>query len=396
MITMSLVFMLSACELTVGRQDEHYDNGNGELPVDLTTPRTDALSLSVEDYAGKSFISDGIGEVSLDLCIDGDTARFNESGISFSVRFLGVDTPESTGRVEPWGRAASDFTCDKLENAETIVLQADPNRERFDSTGNRYLGYVWYDGRLLNLELIEMAFSNAIGSIGLIYGVEMYDAWVDTQPTRRHIHGERDPNFDYEAIETLVSIEELVTNTEAYMGRFVTVEGVITRTEGGHPWLQQGDYGIYLYSGFEFTTQLVIGNEVRISRLQLAYWPDQFTGALQLTNFRRTNMTILSRDNVVEPSVISLEELDEDQIGSFIKLENLTLMDSRNGNQFTIRAQDEHGNIVHLRKNSSSNFSFPTGVLTAGKQINISGPVHVFNGQIQVVITRLDDVEILD
>ena len=389
LLSVVLVFLLTACD-TNGTPSN--DNDAGPLP----TPYTDALTLD-EPFEGRSFINDGIGEVELTLCIDGDTARFREitGGEDFSVRFLGIDTPESTSRIEPWGQAATDFVCEKLTNAEQIVLQADPNRERLDNTGNRYLGFVWYDGRLINLEVIEQAFSHS-GAITTQYGVMMYDAWVDVRETGRRIHGELDPDFDYDSIKEHITVQELVESTDLYLGKFITIEGVITRTEGGHPWIQQDGYGVYLYSGFEFTTRLVVGNEIRLTEVQPTFWPNRAEGALQLSNFRRHNLEVLSEGNVVDPMRLDINELTERHIGTLVGFENLTLTSDASGNDFTINAEDENGNTIQIRKNTRSNFSFEPGILTSGTTINITGPITVYRGVLQIVITTRDDVEILD
>ena len=84
------------------------------------------------DYTDRSFMTDGVAQVSLAFAIDGDTAHFYELTDTsktnlIKTRFYGVDTPESTGSVEPWGHAASDFTEDKLNEANkngTIVITA--------------------------------------------------------------------------------------------------------------------------------------------------------------------------------------------------------------------------------------------------------------------------------
>ena len=70
-------------------------------PNDLNTAQTDALKLT-QSFAGKDFIRDGIGEATLRSTTDGDTARFNVSGFNLAVRFLGLNTPESTGKIQPW------------------------------------------------------------------------------------------------------------------------------------------------------------------------------------------------------------------------------------------------------------------------------------------------------
>lgn len=382
-LTILGLFILTACE-----------NGGSSTPTPLNTPLTDSLTLDVP-YEDSSFLNDGIGIVTLDLCIDGDTTRFREGSQSFSVRYLGINTPESTGRIEPWGRASSDFVCEILENAETIVLEADPQRERLDSTGNRYLGYVWVDGRLLNLEIIENAFSRAIGWGTLKYGLTMFEADQATAPTGRHIHGEIDPNYDYDQLDEEVTIAEIVQNPEDYMGRYLTIQGVISRTEGGHPWIQDGDYGIYLYRGFTFTTRLAEGNEVRIQKLQMTYFPSD-SPALQLTNVMQHNIELISTDNVVEPLLLQVDELGLIHVGRLVSFENLTLKQTVSGNDFTLLAEDEQGNEIQIRKNSRSAVSFEEGVLTEGTRINITGPIHNFYGRLQLIITRHDDVELIE
>ena len=57
-------------------------------------------------------------KVSLVNCIDGDTARFNEEGNVYTYRFLGINTPEVKDNPEEYGVEASNYTCNKLKNAD--------------------------------------------------------------------------------------------------------------------------------------------------------------------------------------------------------------------------------------------------------------------------------------
>lgn len=85
--------------------------------------------------------------VKLEKCIDGDTAQFSEIG---KTRFLLIDTPESTTKIEPYGKAASSYTCDLLSKAKTITYEYDGNKkDRY----NRTLAYIFVDGNLIQ-ELI--------------------------------------------------------------------------------------------------------------------------------------------------------------------------------------------------------------------------------------------------
>lgn len=75
--------------------------------------------------------------------VDGDTI-IAQKGDSYRVRFIGVDTPETvhpSGKVEPWGKEASNFTKKSLEG-KTIYLEFDEEEE--DHYG-RKLAYVWME-----------------------------------------------------------------------------------------------------------------------------------------------------------------------------------------------------------------------------------------------------------
>ena len=167
-------------------------------PLHLTINNLDKVKLDV-DYEGKSFIDDGIGEVILVRSVDGDTARFIDPNsktlkTDFSVRFLGIDTPESTREIDPWGKIASAFTRGKLENATTIVLEAEGSRN--DIYG-RYLAFVWVDGVLLNLELVQEAFSNATLSGDSKYFDIMVSTSLLVKKTGRRFYGEIDTTYNY-------------------------------------------------------------------------------------------------------------------------------------------------------------------------------------------------------
>ena len=104
--------------------------------------------------------------VAVNNYVDGDTTHFivpasvDPSG-EFRARYIAVNTPESTGKIEEWGKAASRFTKEKLENAEEILIESDSDQWNPDSTSSRYLVWVWYrpageqDYRNLNIELLQ-------------------------------------------------------------------------------------------------------------------------------------------------------------------------------------------------------------------------------------------------
>ncbi len=111
--------------------------------------------------------------VSLNQCTDGDTARFyipseqeklsKNSDWYSSVRFLYIDTPESTKEVEKYGREASAFVCDKLQSANEIYLEYDGNRyDKYD----RILAWVWVDGELLQASIAQQGYVEAFYDFG--------------------------------------------------------------------------------------------------------------------------------------------------------------------------------------------------------------------------------------
>ena len=156
------------------------------------------------EWEGKSFLNDGVGEVYLVSIADGDTATFKDpiANKTFKLRFLGVDTPEVWAGEDPWGLAASRYTKSKLNKAKTIVLESEYNYitgkyEIKQETYDRYLGFVWVDGILLNLEIIEEAYSNSTLTDSKYKNIFL-EASISSLKTGRRFFGEIDPEYDYE------------------------------------------------------------------------------------------------------------------------------------------------------------------------------------------------------
>jgi micrococcal nuclease len=71
--------------------------------------------------------------------IDGDTIEAKFGNRIEKIRFIGVNCPESTIRVEPYGKEASNFTKKWLSNRK-IYLELDV--QTYDKYG-RLLAYIW-------------------------------------------------------------------------------------------------------------------------------------------------------------------------------------------------------------------------------------------------------------
>lgn len=165
-------------------------------PLRLTYKRSDEVKIDFE-WEGKSFVNDGVGKVTLVNPTDGDTARFKDSitGEVIRVRFLGIDTPESTIQLDPWGKEASNYAAKRLKEAKEIILESEGPRTE---TYGRYLAWVWLDGKLYNLQVLEEAYTNSTCSSSSKYYEYMSDVDIHVSKTGRRFFGEIDPNYNYD------------------------------------------------------------------------------------------------------------------------------------------------------------------------------------------------------
>lgn len=171
----------------------------------------------VLDYKNKTFLNDGIGQVKLSTSIDGDTAHFidPETNDLYKCRFAGVDTPESTGKIQPYGKAASNFTKETLKKADkdgTIVISVpgdEYTKPSFDSTGTRYLATIWVNEttkncdykelKCLNIMLVQEGYSEVKNAADLPRLEPVFrSAWEQAKELKLNMFsGEEDPLFNY-------------------------------------------------------------------------------------------------------------------------------------------------------------------------------------------------------
>lgn len=241
------------------------------------------------DYAGSiqlNLASETVKQqVTVKTHIDGDTVHFfvpetiMEDGV-LKARFLAVDTPETTGKIEEYGKRASDFTKARLESAASIIIESDNGAWNKDSTGDRYLVWVWYKEtadspyRNLNIELLQNGLAKPNSSANNRYGDICMDAIDQAKAQKLSVHsGQKDPDFYYgDAIE--LTLKELRSNPEAYNGKKVAFNGVITMNSNNSVYLEAFDaeadmyFGISVYYGYGMSGKgleiLNVGNEARI------------------------------------------------------------------------------------------------------------------------------------
>lgn len=241
------------------------------------------------DYAGSVELSMKAGtaktEVTVKSFIDGDTVHFfvpeeiSENGV-LKARFLAVDTPESTGKIEEYGKAAARFTREKLENAVSIYVESDDANWNLDSTGDRHLVWVWYKTsedvsyRNLNVELLQSGLAVGSSAANNRYGSACSSALSQAMAAKLNVFsGAKDPDYYYgDAVE--LTLMELRTNIESYNGIKVAFNGVVTLNADNSVFVESYDaasgmyYGMTVYYGFNLSGGgleiLKVGNEVRI------------------------------------------------------------------------------------------------------------------------------------
>lgn len=405
-----------------------------------TTPQVQTV-----DYAASVKLDRDNGckqeEVTVKLHIDGDTVHFNSQQIDGGVlkaRFLGVNTPESTGKIEEYGKTASEFTKEKLATAESIIVESDTANWDADSTGGRYLVWIWYktkdteEYRNLNIELLQEGLAIASSSANNRYGSTCIAAIDQAKRLKKNVHsGQKDPNFFYGAASE-IDLKELRTNVAEYNGAKVAVTGVITMHYNNGFYIERLDpetglyYGMYAYYGFNFNGMhlIKVGSEVRI-----AGNVSEFNGSWQISgmtysDFIPTDDDVkkLSDNNspafvLTDPATFASGKVDIDMVdpeteevtkktfdyaelamGTSIEMKNLYVKsvyttqsdkDSSNGAMTltcevdgvtvdvrTIVLTDDNGNVI-------------TADAYRGKTIDVKGIVDCFNGDYQIKV--MDD-----
>ena len=99
-------------------------------------------------------LPDGCEMARVTRVVDGDTIHVDRAGRDETVRYIGIDTPETKKPdtpVQPFGPEASALNT-RLVSGKTVCLEADiTERDRY----GRLLRYVWLkDGTLVNERLL--------------------------------------------------------------------------------------------------------------------------------------------------------------------------------------------------------------------------------------------------
>ena len=384
-------------------------------------------------------------EVTVKAFIDGDTVHFyvpesvNSSGV-LKARFLAVNTPESTGKIEEYGKKASAFTREKLSAATSIIIESDNAAWNPDSTGDRYLVWVWYktaeseEYRNLNLEILQNGLAIANSTSSNRYGETCMAALNQAKLEKLNLYsGQQDPDFYYgDAVE--LTLMELRSNIEAYNGMKVAFNGVITMNDSNTVYVEAYDAqtdmycGISVYYGFGLSGEgleiLQIGNEVRIVGT-VQYYEAGGTYQISDVSYRAmkpddpSNLQKISEGNApayrltdaetFANGIVTIETDDQTReipyaqlaLGSTVEMHGLLVKDvyttnnegsSSNGAmtltcevdgvEITVRTavlRDPSGNLI-------------TADAYLGQVIAVKGIVELFNGEYQIKVFTADSI----
>lgn len=399
------------------------------------------------------------------MYIDGDTTHFNvpvtadhPEGV-LKARYLAVNTPESTGQVEPYGKVASDYTKNTLKNALAnggavlVESDTDDNKWNNDSYG-RTLAWVWYrpsataEWRNLNLELLQKGYGYGSSASENRYGEYCLAALNQAIQAKLIVHSKlKDDNYFYgEAIE--VDLKELRTNFSKYELVKVAFEGYVTSFYDGSSYVQAYNeedginYGISVYyngSNAKIKEAIfTIGNHVRVVGTA-----QDFNGSWQVSglsynvvNSKDPNNTVIidKQNKPVDPFELTIDQFNSNKtvsaydetaedflpkqfkvhqllVGTQVIMTNLKVVDT-----YTTPSGGSKGAISLTCENDESTITVRTEVLKkpnpstgllevvtadefAGKTITVIGIVDWYNynghNEYQIRVLYYDDIQIV-
>ena len=387
-------------------------------------------------------------EVTVKTFVDGDTVHFHvdeqvaASGV-LKGRFLAVNTPESTGKIEEYGKKAAAFTREKLEKAESIWIESDNGEWSLDSTGDRHLVWVWYRRpgettyRNLNLEILQNGLAIASGTQQNRYGTICMNALNQARTHKLNVYsGQKDPDYYYgDAVE--LTLKELRTNLEAYNGIKVAFNGVVTINDSNSVYVESYDeetglyYGMPVYYGFNLSGSglsiLSVGNEVRVVGTVQYYEAGDSWQVSDLT-YRRmkpkdpNNIQLLSEghspayvptDADTFASQVTLQGEDAAQtfdyaelaLATSVEMKDLTVTEvytttdteSSSRGALTLTCQSgEHTVIVRTIPLYGADGTLVTADMFTGKTISVKGIVDFYEGQYQVKVFTMNSITFND
>ncbi len=371
--------------------------------------------------------------------IDGDTTHFDvpysfdDTG-KLKARYLAVDTPESTGDIEEWGKKASSFTKEKLASADSIILESNTDEWKRD-TNERYLAWVWYrpegetEYRLLNLELLQEGL--AVGSSiegGSVYSEACSKAASQAQSLKLYVHSnEQDPDYWYEDA-VFTDLKEVRTNLDDFTGKRVVFECVVSAVaDKGSIYVEEyyeeedgtsRTYGLPIFYGYNnpsYTPLLIVGNRVRlVGEISYSETFGYQMSALQYDAMNPddpNNIKVISKGNSPTYMTPTISEFIADDYAyakdyqySSVFMEGLLVksVKTHESGELTFTCSDASGDTfkVHTNAFTEKNSEGVTVTVTAdrfeGKTISVKGVIDTYYDTYQVNVYNLENIVIAD
>lgn len=286
-------------------------------------------------------------QVTVASFIDGDTTHFFASSGRLKARYLAVNAPEITGKIEEYGQAAARFVRERLENAQAILIESDDGQLNLDSTAGRYLMWIWYrtaedaPWRNLNVELLQNGLAMPYSASSGRYGETCVAAVAQAKRKKLNLFsGQPDPDFYYgDAIE--LTLRELRANPEEYVGKKVAFRGVVTTNWAQCVYLEAYDeetaryYGMPVYYGYSLSGGgldiLSVGNEARIVGV-FTYYEGGSAWQVSDVTYRMMrpddpgNLQKLSEGHSPAFTPVTAAQLDELSVATSVSLEGLRVV----------------------------------------------------------------------
>lgn len=377
--------------------------------------------------------------------VDGDTTHFHvpedviEGGV-IKARYLAINTPESTGKIEEYGKKASEFTRAKLSSAVSIIVESDDDKWNRDSTDSRYLVWVWYkeseDGeyRNLNLEILQNGLAVASSTGNNRYGSVCLSALAQARAEKLNVYsGEKDPDFYYgDAVE--LTLRELRLNVSDYTNTKVAFEGVITRNDGRSVYIEDYDsdsglyFGMTVYYGFGLSgaglSIISVGNRARIVGTVQYYEagdsyqvsgltyrqmkPDDPNNIKKISDGHKPAFALVSAEKFAS-GMVTLEDggkeyrFAELSLYTSVSMEDLTVKsiyttssdDSSSKGAMTITCEKDGVTVtVRTAVLIGKDGKLVTAERYEGKNISVRGIVDHYDGEYQIKVLSVDDITI--
>lgn len=436
----------SALDQSANTEVEITQNDVTDTPVQETVEYIDYAGQLKLDMSSETLKQ----EATVKSYVDGDTTHFYvpadvaENGV-LKARYLAINTPESTGKIEEYGKAASNFTRDKLSHATSIIIESDDAQWDLDSTGGRNLVWIWYktaetdDYRNLNVEILQNGLAIASSSANNRYGSTCTAAIANAKACKLNIYsGQKDPDFFYgDAIE--LDLKELRTHLEEYNGSKVAFEGVVTRNSNNGVYVEDYDsdtgmyFGLYVYYGFSLNGEgieiLKVGNRSRIVGTVSYY---ETGGTYQVSGLTYRQMKPNDPGNIqkisdgYEPAYVPVTpeqfavgavkvEVDEEEriypfaeltMDTSISMKSLevtdvyttTNEDSSSYGAMTLTCKSADGYTITVR--TGVLYDDEKNMLTAdaylNKVIDVRGLVAYYDGSYQIKVLSAEDITIIN